>query len=420
MVSLDSPRRLLALLGDPHRDRPAVHIAGTKGKGSTAAMLERILRQAGYRTGLFTSPHLVSLRERVRVDGEPIPPQALAHLVERLEPVILGMRETGGLNPCTFFEAYLGLAALHFAAERVDIALYETGLGGRLDATNLVTPRVSAITTIGFDHMAILGHTLDAIAREKAGIAKAGVPLVVAREQPEAALAAIREVAAGAGAPVVFGPQVARRDPPRKAAVDAGGQVVRPQDVFEVSGGGELRCSLLGAHQATNLGVALGVLEQLAPRGYTIRQEQLEAALGDVCWPGRLDIRAAQPWLVFDCAHNGDSALALARALPEYLDYGRLALVVGMSEDKDVAAFARGLAGLEAHVILTRAQIERALPAQDLRARAAGAWDEAEIAEDVETALRRASEVAGREGAVCMTGSFYVVGEAMERRGMEP
>jgi dihydrofolate synthase/folylpolyglutamate synthase len=419
-VNLDAARQFMRLLGDPHQGVPAIHIAGTKGKGSTAALLDSVLRAAGYRTGLFTSPHLVSFRERVRVSGQMLPEADIARLVERVRPAVEAVRGMPGLSPCTFFETYLGMAALHFAAQNVDLAIYETGLGGRLDATNLVTPRVAAITTIGFDHMAVLGDTLDAIAREKAGIAKAGVPLVVATGQPEEAWEAICEVAGQAGAPVVQAPGVERAEPPTRAAVAADGTPVPPTDRFVAEGWGEpLECALLGAHQASNVGVALGVLEQLRAAGYTVGDPAVAEGLARVRWPGRFDLRGARPWVVFDCAHNAESARALARALPEYLDYRRLALVVGMSEDKDAGAFAAELARLGAQAILTQAGNARAAEPAVLAERAGGLWDDARQVPDVLAAYEAALESAGEDGAVCVTGSFYVVGEAMVRLGVE-
>lgn len=417
VVGLDGARRLLEILDEPHRAVPAVHIAGTKGKGSTAALVERVLREAGYRTGLFTSPHLVSFHERVRISGRPIDEQAVTDLVARVRPAVMQVRETAGLTPCTFFETYMAMAAMQFAQQGVDVAVYETGLGGRLDATNLVTPLVAAVTTIGFDHMAILGDTLDAIAREKAEISKPGVPLVVARGQPEEAMRAIEEVAAKNGAPVRLAPEVSRREPPLKAVAREDGTFERPMDAFD-AGGVMLRCPLVGVHQAPNIGVALGILDELIRQGYTISAKQIARGLEQVRWPGRFDVRRARPWLVFDCAHNAPSAAALARALPEYLDYDRLALVVGMSEDKDIAGFARELAPPGATVILTRAAIDRALAPEELALRAGGPWDGAEVVGDSGAAVAQAMQRAGPTGAVCVTGSFYVVGEVMAGMGL--
>ena len=422
-VGLDSARRLMSLLGDPHLAVPAVHIAGTKGKGSTAAMVERILREAGYRVGLFTSPHLVSFHERVRVSGEPIGQADVAGLVSRIRPALEQVRQEADLTPCTFFETYFALAAMHFLAAGVDIAVYETGLGGRLDATNLLAPAVAAVTTIGYDHTYILGDTLDAIAREKAHIAKPCTPLVVAGNQPPEARQAIAEVAAATLAEVAPTPEVRRKAPALKAAVGPGGTWTPPRDRLHVQTGplaGEYDAALVGEHQAVNAAVAIGILEHLLATGYTIEPMHVAEGLRKVRWPGRLDVRACRPWLVFDCAHNGESAAALARAVPDYLDYDRLILVVGMSGDKDISAFAAALAPLGARVILTRAAIDRALPVEQVASRAGGLWDTAEQIADVGQACQRAVELAGEEGAVCITGSFYVVGEAMQSLGIEP
>lgn len=433
-VSLDSARELLTRLGDPHQRVPAVHIAGTKGKGSTAAMIEAMLRAAGYRTGLFSSPHLISMRERIHVNGEPIGEEELGRQVSRVRPVIEELRAEGVHSPCTFFEAYFATAALHFHEQQVDVAVWEVGLGGRLDATNLLArPLVSAITTIGFDHTEILGNTLDAIAREKAGIAKPGVPLVVSQDMLPEAFAAIREVAEQVGAPLRLGGRISRYEPPGKAQLNpspgaaCGMDFTRPMDVFIARMPKEtlppvrmLRCALVGAHQAGNLGVALAVLDEMERAGYSIDWAARERGLREVSWPGRFDVRSAQPWLVFDCAHNPASARALARALPEYLDYDALVLVVGMSQDKDIAAFARELSGLGAHVVVTQARLSRALPAQELRERGGPPWAQAQVIPDVTEACQRALEIAGPSGAVCITGSFYVVGEAMSALGISP
>lgn len=421
-VGLDSARRLLQLLGDPHLSVPAVHIAGTKGKGSTAAIAERVLREAGYRTGLFTSPHLVSFHERVRVSGAPIGKEDVARLTARIRPAFEQVREDHDLTPCTFFEAYFAMAALYFAECGVDIAVYETGLGGRLDATNLLAPVVAAVTTIGYDHVYILGDTLDAIAREKAAISKPGTPLVVAGQQPQEAMAAIAEVAGAHRAEMSLAPQVVRREAGRAALRDHG-TWDPPGDVVEVTHGpwaGSYRSALVGTHQAINAGVAVGILEQLAASGYTITSEHLSEGLRKVRWPGRLETRGCHPWLIFDCAHNPESGAALARALPQYYDYDRLVLVIGMSGDKDIVGFAQALWPLGAHVILTKAAIDRALSPEALAARADSVWDDAEQVPDVGQACRRAMELAGPGGAVCVTGSFYSVGEAMQALGLEP
>jgi dihydrofolate synthase/folylpolyglutamate synthase len=282
---------------------------------------------------------------------------------------------------------------------------------------------VAAVTTIGYDHMYILGDTLDAIAREKAHIAKPCTPLVVASNQSPKARQAIEQVAAATLAEVAPTPQVRRQAPTVKGKVGPDGTWTPPRDRLHVQTGpltGEYDTALVGEHQAVNAAVAIGILEQLLATGYTIEPMHVAEGLGKVRWPGRLDVRACRPWLVFDCAHNGQSAGALARAIPEYLDYDRPTIVVGMSGDKDIAAFAAALAPLGARVILTRAAIDRALPVEEVASSAGGLWDGAEQIADVGQACQRALESAGEEGAVCITGSFYVVGEAMQGLGIEP
>jgi dihydrofolate synthase/folylpolyglutamate synthase len=340
-----------------------------------------------------------------------VPEQGLADCVERVQPAHEAVRDNPDLQPCTFFEAYLGIAALHFLREEVDIAIYETGLGGRLDATNLVMPQVAALTTIGLDHTYILGDTLDAIAREKAEISKPGVPLVVARNQHPEALNAIREIAAKNGAELFLAPEVHRFEPPVKARVDKADEPIPPMDRFRVryapaaTGEAFLHCPLIGAHQAWNIGVAVAILEQLSAQGYTIGDADLTEGLRKVRWPGRFDLRGAKPWLVLDCAHNPDSARALATALREYLDFRRLALVVGMSGDKDIAGFARELSALSPSVVLTRANNPRALPPGDLQERAAPTWKDAEAVEAPLEAMDRGRQIAGDTGADCCPGS---------------
>ncbi len=385
-VSLDSIRALLGLLGNPQHGLACVHIAGTKGKGSTAAILESILTAAGLRVGLFSSPHLVSFRERIRIAGEMVSEADIAWAVEQVQPGIERLRAESQLNPSTFFEAYTAMAYLLFRRDGVDLAIMETGLGGRLDATNTCEPIACAITTLGLDHTEILGDTIEQIAREKAGIIKPGVPVVTAPQEP-AAMAVLQQVAQAVGARA-FQP----------AAVPEG-----------------LRLSLFGDHQRVNLSVALGLVDVLREQGYTISDEAVRTGCRSVRWPGRLQIVGERPWVVLDVAHNEASARALAAALPQMIRYGRLVAVIGLSAEKDAAAFCRTLAPLVDVAILTQAQISRALPVAQLAAASEGMWRESAVAPDVLTALRLARETAGECDCILVTGSFYVVGEAMGR-----
>ncbi len=421
-VRLDSIRRLVELLGNPHERFPSVHIAGTKGKGSVAATLEAMARAAGYRTGLFTSPHLVSPRERIRIDGEPVSRGHLVKLVETVEPVAESIRNQPPPSPPTFFEVYAAMAFTHFAAEQVDLAILETGLGGRFDATNIISPLACAITTLGLDHTEILGETIEQIAFEKAGIIKPGVPVVLAENPPEAA-DVIRERAAQLGAPLVPAPQVISVTPPEKAPVPKPGAplpglaqtVVLSRNECELP----VRFRLVGAHQATNLAVAVGLADLLRASGYgALDDDAILAGARTVKWPARLEIVAARPWVVLDCAHNPQSAQALAAALPGLIEFDRLMLVMGISDDKDAARMADILAPMTDIAILTRAALPRALPVQELEARTAQYWSRHRTATTVAEALGLARELAGPRDCIVVTGSFFVIDEYLQLAGM--
>ena len=382
-VSLDTITALLDLLGNPQHGLPCVHIAGTKGKGSTAAILESILTAAGLKVGLFSSPHLVSFRERIRIEQEMVSEEEIAWAVEQVQPAVERLRAEEKLNPSTFFEAYTAIAYLLFRKHGVDLAIMETGLGGRLDATNTCEPVACAITPLGLDHTEILGATIEQIAREKAGILKSGVPAVFAPQEP-AAEAVLREVAEAVGARAF--------------------QPAPSPDTIELS--------LFGEHQRINLSVALGLVALLREQGYAIPDEAVLTGCRNVRWPGRLQIVGERPWVVLDVAHNEAAAKALVDALPKMIAYDRLIAVLGLSAEKDAAAFCRVLAPLVDVAILTQAQISRALPVAELAKASAGMWQESVVAEDVEVAMRLARERARKGDCILVTGSFYVVGEA--------
>ena len=418
-ISLLSMAQLLTLLGDPQDGLRFIHIAGTKGKGSVAALVEAILRAAGYTTGLFSSPHLVSFRERIRVNGVPVSEDDMARLVATVQPAIEEVRACGKLNPATFFEAYTAMAIIEFARQRVDFAVIEVGLGGRLDSTNLINPIVTAITTLGLDHTEILGETLAEIAAEKAGIMKPGVPCIAALQKPEAE-AVLQAVASQAGAPLhpapaahALGATTRLPIPPPESASD---EPPRPSQPIAVAGFGEFDLALLGEHQTGNAAVALGVIGELRQQGWEIPDEAIAAGLRGISWSGRFDIARTRPWFIYDCAHNGEAARALAQTLRETLEYDRLILVLGVSGDKDVLAIAEHLAPLADIAILTQADNPRALPATDLAEQTAGLWRETHIAPTVDAALALAASLATARDAICITGSFYVVGEAMVRQ----
>jgi dihydrofolate synthase / folylpolyglutamate synthase len=454
IVTLDTMRRLAELLGNPQESLRCIHIAGTKGKGSTAAMLEAAFRAAGYTTGLYTSPHLIDFCERVRLNGEPISHAALAELTRLIQPAADALyeesRQEDARYKCpTFFEVYTALGFLAFARAKVDVAIIETGLGGRLDATNIINPLLSIITTIGFDHTQILGDTLGAIAGEKAGIIKPGVPVVYAPQHPQA-MAVIRRRAeeVGAEAYVAAGKakwaSAARASSPcrrgvaaqldstgRKPALrtehgddratqasplqDGGEGFTPPTQTFTITTPGvalPITTSLLGRHQGLNAALAYEAVCRLRELGLPVSDGDFQHGLAALRWPGRFDVREARPWVVLDCAHNEPSAVALAVALREYLAFERLILVLGISSDKDAVAIARELAPVTDRVILTQARLSRALPAEELAAATQGLWRcEPELVPSVRAALDRARELARPGDCVCIAGSIFVAGE---------
>lgn len=417
-ISLEGPRRfdlsritaLLELLGQPHRRYKAVHIAGTKGKGSTAAMIESILRAAGYKTGLFTSPHLHTYRERIQTGGQLITEKQLAAHVERLIP--LGERFSG----LTAFEILAALAFYHFAQEKIEWVILETGLGGRLDATNVVDPAVAVITLIGYDHMDILGHRLSQIAFEKAGIIKEGRPVVSVPQRPTA-LRVIKRACRERGAPLTL---VGRDWTWERKGFDLKGQKL---DVYchKKSDAGSLSLCrdyanlyipFLGAHQLVNTATGVATVAELARQGVSLSPENVAEGLKSAFWPGRLEVLNKEPLLVIDGAHNVDSARAVAKGLREYLPYEHLILVLGFSADKDIDGIFRELLPLAYQVIVTQSRHPRAADLDLLKEKVRARGWEALPCRSTEEALWQAMGLARREDLVCITGSLYVVAEA--------
>jgi dihydrofolate synthase/folylpolyglutamate synthase len=411
---LERFREFLETLGAPHTRFPCVHVAGTKGKGSVAALCESALRAAGYRVGLYTSPHLQDFRERIQVDRELIPEAEFAALVDDIAPVV---ERVEGL---TWFELVTALALLHFARRRVDYAVLEVGLGGRLDATNVVVPRVAAITSISLDHTQLLGNTLAAIAGEKAGIIKPGVPVVSAPQAPEVA-AVIARVAAERGAPLLAVDECL--DVTLGTLTPAGQDfTVQPRATLAVRApaappaGGLLDGSytwcipLVGAHQVVNASVALLVLDALARQGLLLDREAASRGLAGVQWPGRFEHLNRNPLLVIDAAHNPDSAEKLRRTIDALYPEHALTLIFGVSADKDVDAMLRVLVPRARRVILTRATNPRAADPEELADRVAALGVAPEVAPHVDDALVRALDGAGAHDLIVATGSVFVAG----------
>lgn len=327
---------LLTRLGNPHLGRPTVHIAGTKGKGSTAAMCASVLSQQGYRAGLFSSPHLHTFRERICLDGIPVAEEDFAELVDQIWPALEWVGREGDAGEVTMFEALTAMAFCYFR-DQADVQVLEVGLGGRLDTTNLANPSVCAITSLSLDHTGVLGHTIESIATEKAGIIKPGVTVVVAPQQSEA-MAVIESVARDRGADLI---KVGEDIDWTKTGSNPEGQRA---EVRGRLGKYDLGTPLLGGHQLENLGVAMGVIEVLQDQGIEISAQAIAEGVKRVHWPCRMEVLGRSPLIICDGAHNPHSVAALCRTLPEYFDYGNAVLIVGVSEDKDLAGIVETLA----------------------------------------------------------------------------
>ncbi|HYE97503.1 MAG TPA: folylpolyglutamate synthase/dihydrofolate synthase family protein [Planctomycetota bacterium] len=383
--------RLLEAVGNPDRAFRSLHIAGTKGKGSCAHFAEAVLRAHGHRTGLYTSPHLVHMRERIRLDGRPVPEPEMVWAFRRLE------RALDRLKP-TYFETMTAAAFLLFARRRVDWAVVEVGLGGRLDATNVIRPAACAITTIDYDHMDKLGTTLAAIAGEKAGIVKDGVPLVSSAQRPAAARAIARRARP-------FVPSVrVLPSPPDRVKFRTRGPSGR---VYEAG----LRT--VGRHQAANAATALALLDAA---GVALSPPKVRRGLSTAVVPGRIEAVGRRPWVVVDAAHNPVAARALARALRRWPSRRKMLLVFGASADKDVKGMLSILEPLADLVILTRAAGARGADPASLAAHLQGP---SVVTSSVREAVALARTLAEPRDAVVVTGSFYVAGEALAALGRE-
>lgn len=403
-LKLARMNEILSFLDNPHEKFPSILIAGTKGKGSTAALLESVLRAAGYRTGLYTSPHLHSFRERVRVADTLIPRERVVEITSLLQEI-----QTHFPNS-TFFEWVTALAFTCFARENIDVGVIEVGLGGRLDCTNVLTPRVSVITPISFDHMEILGNTLQKIAFEKAGIIKPKIPVVVA-PQELSALGEIQRRANKLESRIVNVEKLWRW---QLMEATPQGQTVNVRHVKSARWL-TLQLPLLGPHQRVNLATALATLDVLRGRNWSISEQSVAEGVATVRWNARFEILPTNgpgAKLVVDGAHNGASAHELVRTLGEVFADKRIHFVFGVSADKDVAGMLEELAPRAASFIFTQAHHARAMPPDALAHLAAFYGGETRTASNVAEALELATRVAGDEGVICITGSLFIAAEA--------
>jgi dihydrofolate synthase/folylpolyglutamate synthase len=404
---LDNILTLMSVFGNPHRAFRSVHIAGTNGKGSTSAMIESVLRTSGVRTGLFTSPHLLSFTERIRINGEEIGEDEVIALAEEVRTEAAKIED---FSP-TFFEVVTAMAFLYFRNKGVDWAVVETGLGGRLDATNVVVPEVSVITRIGLDHCDLLGSTLREIAGEKAGIIKEGVPVVSADQEAEAMEAIAAKSAEKHSGLYTFGKEfVARPVSESFSGV-----------TFHYSGDKEYRglhVPLPGGYQVVNSALSLKAIEVISS-GFPGLRFDISKGLSGVRWPGRLELVKDEPPVLIDGAHNPQAALSLSDFLKKIVreKYGRIILVIGAMGDKNIEGILEPLLPLAAEILFAAPAYGRAASPERLAAAAAKVGYPSVIARSVAEAILKAEELWRPGDLILVTGSFYTIGEAKEFLG---
>jgi dihydrofolate synthase/folylpolyglutamate synthase len=414
-LGLENTRRLADLAGHPQDRLRFIHVAGTNGKGSTCAMLESIYRAAGLRVGLFTSPHLVSFAERIQVNRELIPQGEVVRLVEQMRDL---RERLGNRGRPTFFEVVTVMALRYFAEQRCDLVLWETGLGGRLDATNIVTPLASLITNIGFDHQQWLGDTLEKIAAEKAGIIKLGVPVLTGAE-PGRGLEVILETARHLNAPAIVVGQASSLS----RALLGHATFTNVEEVWSAAVGPEPgkrpALSLSGPHQQLNAALALATVHVLSAR-LPVDAKAIRAGLSQIQWPGRMQVveTSGGQTMMLDGAHNGDGAEALVATFRERFPHVHPTLVLGVLADKDWHSIATTLAPLAAQFLLVPVNSERTLAPEVLLSacRELNPQATVRVCGSLDEALRASAD----EPFVLITGSLYLVGEAIERLRLLP
>ncbi len=424
--NLPREARLLAAIGNPQQRYNSTLIAGTKGKGSTAAYIERVLREAGLRTGLYTQPDLHTFRERMRVNGHLISEAEVAAMISELRTAVEQIERQHEFSSYITYEVATALALLYFARQHVDHAVLEVGLGGRLDATNVTQPLVSVIASISYDHMQILGNTLTEIATEKAGIIKTGGIVVTSAQSPEALLAIVRIAREREATLVRVG---ALAGDPARAEVDAGRlpslsyryaleeravekqrfTVFTPERAYN-----GLEIPLAGQHQLENATLALATLELLREKGVAWNEDALRRGLLNVFWPARMEVVGHDPTIVVDGAHNTDSMQKLLLALHDSFDWHRLFVVLGVARDKDLPGIVQALSGIDA-VFLTRMANPRAASIEQLQALFEQYAPGVQLytAETSDAAMNLAIESAGNSDLICATGSLYLAAEVL-------
>jgi dihydrofolate synthase/folylpolyglutamate synthase len=407
---------LLEKLGNPHLKSKTVHIAGSKGKGSTAAMIASVLTKAGYNTGLYTSPHLHFFNERIRVNDQMITNDEIAEMVAKIRPAVEEVNKEARYGLLTTFEVTTVLGFYYFAQKKVDFQVIEVGLGGRLDATNVVQPDVCIITPISYEHTDILGKTLTLIAAEKSGIIKKGSTVISSPqvEEADAAIAAVCEKQGAklirAGKDVTYG---STSFDDSKQSFQVNGRLGRY----------ELTIPLLGEYQLSNAATAVAALEVLVEKGNAIPVPSFIQGMKEVKWEGRLQVLNRHPLVVADGAHNRDSAHKLRQALEQYFKFEKAVLIIGMSSDKDLAGIVAELAPVFRQVIVTKSLHPRAMETKPIAAEFLKYDVVARQTDDISTAMPLGLDLAGENDLLCVTGSLFIAAGAIEQAvamGLKP
>jgi dihydrofolate synthase/folylpolyglutamate synthase len=397
-LGLSTIRKILSGMGNPQDTYNCIHVAGTNGKGSVASSLASILNHAGYKAGLYTSPHLVHFNERIQINNRPISNSNVVASYNAIKNAHHGEREP------TFFEFATVMAFFEFARQKVDWAVIETGMGGRLDATNIIRPRVSIITNISVEHREYLGNTLEQISGEKAGIIKSRRPVITGIRQKKA-LAVIENKAAEKSAPLF------RLGKDFKVRRNVSGTF----SYYGIEANWQgLQTGLSGNHQVDNAALVLAACEILNQKGGKLSLDHIKAGLIKNRWPGRLEIVSTNPRIILDGAHNFIAARNLARFLAANYDKRKVTMVIGILDDKPYRAMLNCLLPTASHIILTRAKINRAMEPQKLESIAKKIIPGVTIIPDVKLALEHAIKTASPDDIICVAGSLYVVGEAKE------
>lgn len=409
-LGLERTEKILELLGDPHKKVKMIHIAGTNGKGSTTAMVSRVLMEAGYKVGTYISPYIEEFEERIQINNENIPKEDLVHIITEVSKAIDEVIALGYQNP-TQFEIITCAAFLYYHMKKVDYAVIEVGLGGRLDSTNVITPILSIITSISLDHVAILGDTLDKIAFEKAGIIKEGIPTVLFPQQPEAELAIEKVATEKKSLLIKVDNDKARFIDSYEVEVNGEKKVIQKVEIKTLRENYSLELALLGKHQILNATVAVYACEKLIDLGAKISKENIANGMKTVKWPGRLEIMKTDPRVVIDGAHNIDGISKLTESIDMYFKYDNLILILGILADKQVREMIETIVPKASRVIAVTPNSERAELAEDLKAEIENLGVACEAVEDYREAYEKALSYCTEKDLLLISGSLYMIGD---------